>query len=458
MFSLKGISPQIDACSGLIFQKATQTYSQITQEHRRWIDLEDLLQEGLLAALKAQSSYETGKDTKFSTYLYTGLHFHNTGRCKDRLRQAKRASAGLVELDAPVDDEEGGLTPSLASQEQGQEVACGTIQAFLGLCRSLSPGAAAYLIRGLLGGVEVRMGRHQRSESRYQGEIALAVRKHRVRVDELRLLTKSEEIRKMVLHRLAEAGSIQLNPDVLMAEVLECIRCRKLFSLDAVQKGRYVVSTMTCSRCYHVMQRLPLSESCFGKSPAEGGPTETDRTCQLHCRDRAICREFVSGARKDMAKKEKVAEAKAPVEQDELADVDFSAAETKTDKKPKAAKAAPKPATAPKGDGKATPKAAKAPKEPKTPKEEQLLPFKEQSMMRYLFVKAMEPAGLKEKELVTICEKRAYNPKFQLGCLKQGNDAKKPAEPRFTWKITIEGGVIKIYDLKKMKVKKEAAA
>src|ERR1035438_4605171 len=57
MAKLLGISEEIDSCAGLITQSANRTYRRIAPEHKRWIDPEDILQDGLLAAVLSQKKY-----------------------------------------------------------------------------------------------------------------------------------------------------------------------------------------------------------------------------------------------------------------------------------------------------------------------------------------------------------------------------------------------------------------
>lgn len=77
---------------------------------------------------------------------------------------------------------------------------------------------------------------------------------------------------------------------------LECILCRKRYSLDDILKGAYRLETMVCSFCYASLQKQPYDISCFGKptvilpnNQKLLGYSPKAPECQRFCPDRKVC-------------------------------------------------------------------------------------------------------------------------------------------------------------------------
>jgi hypothetical protein len=127
-------------------------------------------------------------------------------------------------------------------------------------------------------------------------------------------------------------------------------------------------------------------------------------------------------------------------------------AATKTEK-PKAAKPA---------------KAEKAAKEiaaPPTSKKQEIppefgdrLPYKEGSWMRFCLLKAAKPGGIKASVLQKLVEEGLASWKIQLAALRFGQAGRR--RPTHKWKLSEEGGVLKVYDITPItdKPKKKAKA
>jgi len=80
---------------------------------------------------------------------------------------------------------------------------------------------------------------------------------------------------------------------------LECLLCRRRYSLNDIAKGNYQIETKICSPCYLIMQEAPREKSCFGK-PGVLLPDGTKlygydpvvKECQELCPDRLVCRKL----------------------------------------------------------------------------------------------------------------------------------------------------------------------
>jgi hypothetical protein len=486
-------SAKIDGCIGLIISRATSNYYRLPEEHKRWIDPEDLIQEGMLAALQTDG-FDKNKGSKYSTYLYNALLFHFSKRYQVPLRQQKR-TAYLIELDAPLGTSQnfrrdGGDEKTqflqLPDTESDHTRAYNATAAFLEMCDYLSAPAIEFLAAGLLCGNWTAVGKRSNAEPSLIKEISLIVKKQQVGIDSLRMLFKSEESRKMALKALGTFGSIGLGVK-LEAKILECVSCQGLFNLNDIGKGRYVVETMTCRACYRKLIKAPPEISCFGKVKTENtqGYLETDIECRMHCRDRKVCRRQIMENNMTSA----TPSTKGSV--DELEDVDLSEVEAapkpkKTAKKaakvakapvpveptPEPKKPAKKAAKAPDKAAEKTEKPAKPAKEAKPAKpakvakpkkelsEEEAkdvkflakhsdvcgprLPHKAGSNMRYAFCRALE--GVKAATLKSEIDASGHNYDIYLKVLRNGHAGRK--RPTHTWKLDETGGFLKLDNVK----------
>src|ERR1017187_2469460 len=284
------LSPQIRSCENLIRKKAYAAYRRLPTSHKRWIDPEDLVSEGMVAALQTKGFVE-GVGRKFSTYLYYSLDWHFDRYYFSPLNQSKR-SAPLIELDAPLSNSEGEAQfyQLVGSDGRVDTILAEPVVSFMELCRSVSAKAVVILAKGLLCG---NWSGHE-NQSAVLAEIATVANRQRIGIDTLRTLFMEEKSREMALTQLGGFVTIGMGKE-MDARILECITCSGKFSLLDIGSGRYVVETLTCRTCHRQMQAAPSEQSCFGKfkTPEHEGYSESDVECRLHCRDRKICRRFI---------------------------------------------------------------------------------------------------------------------------------------------------------------------
>lgn len=69
----KKSSDDLQSHAGLIRTLARRYWELLPTEHRRYIDLDDFINEGVIFFLKVSRKYESGHATKFSTFLYHTL-------------------------------------------------------------------------------------------------------------------------------------------------------------------------------------------------------------------------------------------------------------------------------------------------------------------------------------------------------------------------------------------------
>lgn len=463
---LKGISPEIDSCVGMIRQQAAHTYRHISPIHRRWLDPEDLIQEGLLAAVQTSQKFDPcrhllpirsadgskamAKPIKYSSYLHNGLHFH-LSKIASPLRQQKRVLAGVLELDAPKP--EGRSSLQLPDTASTPEEIQGAVTAFLDLCMGMPAPGVILLVRGFVLGTWAEHGLHQEIQiitkisemAEHKGTSPLA----------LRLLSQHQEAQKMLLTQLVESDIIDLGHD-MDARILECTNCAGMFPLVAIRTGRFVVPTMTCKTCYTALEQSPLA--CFGKQYS----TEAVE-CRLHCPDRYVCR-AVSQNQSGVSPMTSEATAQAA---EDLKDVDLSDVQpTPSKKKPAKAKpngaaqaSAPSPAkkkAAAKPEPK--PKAAKPAKQEEDPPPPECgprWPFKRNSIRGYAFARALK--GVKASELKEIVEKQKFNWDLVLRNLRRAPHTSAAVNRTHTWSLSEEGGRLKIHSVKYIGEKKKKA-
>lgn len=430
MQHLKGISPLVDSCAGMIAQQAYKAHRLLPQEHKRWIDPEDLLQNALLEAVAAEKRYDPSKPAKYSTYLMTGLQYALSKEVS-ATRVLSRASRGMVELDAPVSVSEGETrTREVKSDAVGvdvsHEVRRRAVYGLCALCQRVSAECRLVIVKTLLFG--------RRLESwelvLVMDEAMPVAAQLQLRWADLAVLREDEICRKMALIQLVRNAIIGLTETD--ARLLECVRCSGQFPLSAIREGRYVVSTMTCLACYCELKDLPFNESCFGKPSDTGGYDPKDVNCQIHCRDRLICRSVAEG--ENIVADTETKEA--------LKDVDFEEEETPKKKKttPKAEKANKAETKSKASDEEEDPDNGPSPKEvgPRWP-------WKRNSHMRNAFAWIYQNKPT-EEEFVKAFKKVGANTAGLLRLIRKGRSGK--GFITHTWKVDEQGGRLKIHDVK----------
>lgn len=441
---IEGVTPNIDSCGAMIAQKAMRAYKGISEAHKRWIDPEDMVQEGLVAALSVEKSYKPSGGAKFSTHMYTGLDWHFS-RTYTGLTQLKR-DGGVTELDAPLGNETETTGADLLADPtnggiDGPEI-INYVNSFISLCRAVSQKAIVVLVRGLL------FSDTRRATPEVCAEIGAKALKLGIGMDDFRVVGQDEKVRKKLLTLVSTDVTMGMETESSL-RCLECTRCEGQFSIAAIREGRFFVSSMTCWVCHREMQAAPSTISCFGKAKQNGqeGYSKADPECRLHCPDRAVCRKFVKEPNK---MKFADAAVKPTVE-----DVDFTEVEEKAKTKAKAGKA--KAGKTEKKEKKAAKpaKAAKAAKPEKVKKEKvdddpapkglSKWPFKSGSVMRYLFKQLL--AGADKKEIQKEIEKSGHNWPLMIGIMRREYAKKK----KFTWKFDESGSRFKISDVKEHK-------
>ena len=493
MFSIVGVSPLVDKCAGLISKHAYLAYGRLSDMDRRSIDPDDLIQQGVMAAVQAQGIYNPAF-SKFSTYLTPRLAW-TFSDVLDKFGQAKRALPGrVIELDSPETDSrmiESAVTevPKDCDFEQAQ--------VFVRFCERVRPDALVILLRGILCGNPVPLFKKYYGAIRH---IRYLVKKHGLRYVDMLTLTKNERAREIALTMLANSSILKVG-QVMSVKILECVSCGGHFGLEAVRTGRYIPETMTCRVCYGRMREADSAISCFGKvkTDTHEGYSESDVECRIHCRDRNICRQIITKGTNmgNDALKE------AEKELAGFAEPSKESAKAKPAKAVKASKPKPKPKpkaeakteTKPKAMGhkhkkpakKAAAKSGKVPvvrlrkpDEEAPPKEiGPYWPFRIGSMMQKVFSLAYKGIpGKKLKAIVErpfektckcvpcktkegICKHNGCSWRIMLTMLRtEHNDGKHNGERKtHTWKLSDEDGIIKVYDVKFVgKVAKSKAA
>lgn len=459
------VSDRVDSCNGLIAKKAIATYRHLGDADKRWLDEEDILQEGLILAWQAEGTYlpmkyvpggHAKKNAKYSTWLYWLLD-HRFSNLTNRLNRASKTPVGFVELDALPD----GIASAIALapvETTGVEEQYSS-EMFLLLCSAVDERAIVMMVRGLLFADVRAMDRVVCADI---GRAAAALD---IRMEDLSLVCASESIRKKVLTGLSESGMISEGAEESI-RLLQCTECGGKFSIAAIRENRFYVDSMTCGACYRAMQKSPPVVSCFGKpkSPESEGYSASDVECSMHCRDRAVCKRFIKG--------NAMAEDKT-VEETDFSDVEEKAAASK--KEPQSAekkKTGKKKVVVPakvKGDAKAPAKKdqkpAKAAKPAKEKKEKEAddrgevpkelggkWPFRNGSLMDFMWrnmyagcsQKALHKdviSALVDKGVAEEDAEKTYKNVFKTGPGKLHNQT-------HTWKLNEEGGRYKIYDVK----------
>lgn len=441
---IEGITPNIDSCGGMIAQKAYRAYRRIGDAHRRWIDPEDMVQEGLVAAVAVEKSFKEKGGAKFSTHLYTGLDWHFS-RTQTGLTQQKRAGS-IVELDAPIATE----TDTTGAEQladptnggiDGAEV-INYVNSFITLCRSVSQKAIVVLVRGLL------FSDIRRATPEICAEIAEAAGKLHIGMADFKSVGQDEKVRKRLLTLVSADVTMGTETEDSL-RCLECTECEGQFSVAAIRDGRFFISSMTCWVCHRRMQEAPAEVSCFGKARGNGheGYSEADAECRLHCPDRVVCRKFVKGEMNHMVSAD--SGVKPALDDVDFSDIDVKKGKT-NGKKTNGKKAkAEKPV-----------KAEKAKKEPEVdddppPKGLSRWPFKKNSMMLWLFQQCLKGAAVKDLQKEVEHPggaKLGYKWPVMLGAMRRLH-----RRHEFSWKLDEAGGRMRIYDVKELNGKKAEA-
>lgn len=441
---ITGISSNIDSCGGMIVKQAAVTYhTRISAHHRRWVDPEDIVQDGLVAALETERhKFKKGHGTKFSTFLYRRLNWQMS-RIADGLRRQKRSLPGLVELDAPVPGSEDDKPVEIADGQALHSDKINCIQSFITLCRSVSQPAIVVLIRGFL------FADSRPATPEICVEIGQVAARLGIGINDLSMLRHAiaghdDTFRKKLLTLISKEVMMVTGTEELI-RCLECTECGGKFSIAAIRDGRFFVSSMCCRHCHKKMQKAPVTESCFGKpkTSKREGFSESDVECRLLCQDKEACRQF-SRSGKMSDKKTKGVD-----------DVDFSKVEGKA--KAKAAKVAPKAKSVEKKAAKSekAPKVKKAPKEIEwdkgaypfnpneaPPKETGVVewPYKRGSTMLSVFMHMLK--GVDKKKIQAAVEAQGSTWKQMYAIMKRFEHREH------TWKLNEEGARYQIFDVK----------
>lgn len=507
------ISANIDSCRAMIAKGARLAYSRIGPAHSRWLDQEDLEQEGLLAAFQAEGTYRPGAGNKYSTHLYQALAWAFS-RIGSALRKPMRDGV-VLELDRPVswlsqDEQEVTGADLLAVEPEllPEELNCA--DSFVALTRAVPDAAKVVLIRGFL------FGQPGKPDSEVCARIGQEAARLSIGVADLRLVSTTcglcrgaeergmvreggavlrqecahQKIRKNILTRVATDVMMEEATEASQAlRCLECVECYGKFALFDVREGRFCVDSMTCHLC--LKQSAKQDGRCVGQ---EYNPEAVE--CSTHCRDRRACRH--------LSKETKMTA-------DELNDDDFKDIDGKAEpKKPEASKESkPKAAAKPKAEAKPAKKAADKPVKEKAEKPAAKAEKKEKPAAKpakkEAAKKAEKPAAKPKKEkepeeappkgctkwpfrsgsimlsvFQTFCdgvtpeqlkkvkrevEKRAEqadpprDPKnswaLMLRVMQSGRNGKTAESCTHTWKIDASGGGFRIYNVKQVEGVKE---
>lgn len=307
---IAGVSPELDGCIGLIVKFAKSYYWRLSDDHKRWCDDQDVLQEALIIATNAAKKHSSVVFTapcparrrggkvqrvaKMSTFLHQALRW-GLSRWAKQFTLQKRAGR-LLELDRPLPSGEGvygdllEAVPSVA-QRGNALVHPGyddSIRSFLTLLRAVSQPARVVLIKGLL------FSDTRGSSRELCDELGIAAEKLSIGISDLRLVCGDKNIQKILLTQIGQSGMI-VGAGEKALKILSCSSCSGRFSFSDIQDNRFFVVPMTCRACFREMQAS--AESCFGKvkTATREGFSLDDPECRLHCLDSGACRKFTEG-------------------------------------------------------------------------------------------------------------------------------------------------------------------
>lgn len=77
-------------------------------------------------------------------------------------------------------------------------------------------------------------------------------------------------------------------------DIFECLLCSKMYSLEDVKRGDYYVQTRICTSCYEKGTKIDVKVWCFGKKEVFSSKRVE---CSTLCKDREICRYFITRKR-----------------------------------------------------------------------------------------------------------------------------------------------------------------
>ena len=324
----EGVSPLADSCIRLVHQKARRTFNRISPENKRWIDLEDVVQDGFIEAWEASQRYESAQDyrARYSTYLYRGLDMLFSAKYAIPLRQQKRVTR-LTELDAPIPGSDN--TPDVPAHDVSPERMFQAISGVIRVCYAIPPAALTFL----LGVIMTETGRIRRRNADDISCIPGACRDYGVTRQDMDLVMASFEGKGLVLEGVVRA-TVKLGEDD--AKVLECVECVGKFSLADARAGRYSATSLTCSGCLKKLADSDEKNTCFGRRKmvqhnrtVTEGYSEADSECRLHCRDRAACVRYIEDKEKRMSKN--VSNLDVDLEDVDFSDVEAEDTEATTD-------------------------------------------------------------------------------------------------------------------------------
>ncbi len=271
---LTGTSEKIDSCAGLIRERAESTYNRIRETDRRWIDRDDLIQDNLVSAIKTEQDHckkRGRRSQKFSTHLYNRIMWDSGHLILALSRQMRRASS-LLELDAPLPDEETGyVLPDTTAHEE--LVASAAVDDRVGAFKKLVVAvqtSTAYK-REQFRAIEhlVRVMLFQRKgpefgelDQEIQQTLVNAAKKSAISYSDIQGCGEDEGSRKKLLQWAAAAVIMEPGAENKL-RFLECVKCRGGFTLTDVREKRYFLEPGMCRTCYGRMQANP--QTCFGK-------------------------------------------------------------------------------------------------------------------------------------------------------------------------------------------------
>lgn len=347
---LSGITPRVDTCVPMIVQQARRVYQGMDACNKRWMDEEDVIQEGALAALKADRtfvadgiSHGQSYQIKFSSYCYKVL-FTNLHDTFIKGYKATKRVTDMKEIDAPIKDSETDrIRDSIFGESHEDNQHYEQAQLFVRVCQLVRGPAAELLISVMIGGSPI--GMRAIGTVRALTLLRKAVALLGVTYEDFHGFVKNVSARKIALTMLA--GGVTMVPGLdIDARVLECIECRGQFSLRDVRSGKFVADTLTCSNCYKQMAEAPAEISCFGKPKTDKheGYSEKDIECRLLCMDRNACKQHLTSGKENAMSENEVVETDELEDADDLIGDTFDDEPVKPVKKVNKAKSASKPA------------------------------------------------------------------------------------------------------------------
>lgn len=303
--------PLIQSVVPMVHKKANAVYNRVSQSDRGWIDPEDVLQEGLIAAFLAQQpgAWKPDGGAKFSTYAWRGINQRLHRKFSGYLDTQSRTAEGVIEIDKI--DSDTGISIDLPDPDAITDSSVSECD-FVMLCSRLSGRAATLLIRELIVS-ERPFCQHHISVQNSLTEIRKVISELGLAYSDLYALVSNRESKISVLKKLSTDGNIEVS--TMEAKLLQCIECDLRFSLKDLQAGKYIAETSTCMKCYEKLAALPVTVSCFGREKREyvgsdgvkkviEGYSAADTECTVHCQDRTVCKNFIKKEIKAVSEEE----------------------------------------------------------------------------------------------------------------------------------------------------------